>query len=106
MYAFFVSLYLALFEGNWNSLQPSAVRQQLTILIRNIFNFLLNAIGGNFDVLQDFNIFKDVIGNLENGSSIYCICLILAIVTMLGLLLAVTKVVKYIFSIFFYGWRN
>lgn len=110
MFLFFIRLYASLMNGQWlpdTGGIPALLKTNSNYVFQNIFNFLVNALGGNYSDLTNFNIYQSMqtIGYLGENSHLICLAsTILALITMCGVLLAVCKVVKSLFFIFFEGW--
>lgn len=90
MFDFFYSLFLSLFLGEWtpNSISP------IDKVVNSLSSLLVNAFGGDFQALQNFN-FLNGFTAIEATSSI------LALVVMCLICFAVWKLVKSLFSLFF-----
>lgn len=107
MYLFFIKLYASLMAGSWlpdtNAISTS-LRTNSNYVFHNIFKFVLNALGGNYGEIQNFNIFESMqtITNLGENSHLVCFTAsVLALITMVGVCLVVWKLTKAVFSIFF-----
>lgn len=107
MYEFFFTLYYSLFTGSWDATIQPTIKTFSTIILRNILNLVVNALGGNYSSLQDFDIGTDIVGKIYSQTQFYPAFwgFILATITMIGVFFATWKVIKYLFSIFFQGWR-
>lgn len=96
MFAFFYSIYLALFEGTWELRSLQEAKEALAQAWSDVTNWIMNALGGEFTTLQSFTW-------TANLWSIWA--LILALVTISLISYAVWKITEAIFSIFFSGAR-
>lgn len=94
MLAFFYSLYMALFTGQWGLATYQQMQFDAQKLWQDFYNLVSNALGGNFSTLQDF---------IWKCNPTEAVCVVLAYVTLIGVCIGVWKLVKAVFSIFFRG---
>lgn len=111
MFVFFTSLYFSLFMGRWIDYNASSndawiCRSAFSTFLKNVFNWVMNALGGNFSQLETFNLYADFPTSLPSESlGLLVIAQILSVATMVGVCLAVWKITKALFAVFFRGAR-
>ena len=92
MFAFFYSVYYALFSGVWHTYTPENVNSFFQNAFYNIADWLMNALGGHFTEFQ----------NMEwDTYPLQITCLILSLVTLVSICAGVFALVKGVFRIFF-----
>lgn len=97
MYAFFYSLYLSLFLGEWTTKTTAEAKTALGSTWEDLTTWIMNTLGGDFTTAQSFTW-------QTAPETIWA--LIMALITMTGLSFLVWKLTKLVFSIFFGGWRR
>lgn len=97
MYAFFYSLYMSLFLGEWQTYTTQAVRSSLTTAWDELTTWLMNALGGEFATAQTMTW-------TTTPETLWALAL--ALITLTGLCWLVWKLTRGLFGIFFGGWRR
>lgn len=97
MYAFFYSLYLSLFLGEWTTKTTAEAKTALATAWDDLTSWIMNAIGGDFQTAQ-------AMAWTNAPETIWALSM--ALITMTGLSFLVWKLTKMIFGIFFGGWRR
>lgn len=97
MLAFFYSLFYSLITGNWSQYTLPEARPAFVTLGNRLTSLIVNALGGHFETQQLF-VLLDATLTAEQ-----VIAVVLSIVAMIMVCLAVFKLTKAVFSIFFGG---
>lgn len=96
MYAFFYSLYIALFSGSWVVYSGTEAQTALSTAWSDLTNFVMNTLGGEFAAVQDFSWTAE-------PETLWASTL--AIITLSLVAVIAYRLVKLVFSIFFAGGR-
>lgn len=100
MFSLFYSIYLALFTGFWESFTIDEACYNISRSVDGLGMFLTNIFGdGYYDRLGD-SLFYDGYNPFFS-----IVAFILALITSIGIVVAVIKAIKHIFTIFFEGLR-
>lgn len=109
MYPFFVALYLSVIRGRWFEPNESFtwnLYNSTNSLINNIFTFIMNALGGNFSTVESFDMLNGISINTDPTiPATLAIAMVLGFLTTIGICVAVWKITKALFAVFFRGAR-
>lgn len=112
MYAFFLSLILALFNGEWYLLDQSEAlgltEQELSHLGKAVstlfssFNIHTEALNSTQNIYSTLSMWSTAVEQAWNNvHPLELIGIVLAFITCVGIILGATKIIKKIFSVFF-----
>lgn len=109
MYAFFCNLYFALFNGSWVEYTSQDWYRGLMGYVNSVHAMLVNMFGGEFPTYQEEPFLKMSYFPTGTNTNMLTpqamICAILSLVTLLGVCVAVWKITKALFAVFFRGAR-
>lgn len=97
MLAFFYSLFRALLTGRWDNYTLPQVNNVLEVLLNKLSQMIVNALGGNFETIQTFDIVTSGVTPLDIFAAISSVVALVLVCTL------TFKLVKQVFSIFFGG---